>query len=95
MQAINCPCHGISQSTYVCQHIAEGLLRHQRVGFFWTTDDPGNPFPDAWCRACQARVRQTNGEWEGEAAEHLRPKVMCCHCYGIAKTFHMGGNPWS
>jgi hypothetical protein len=78
----------------VCQHIFEGLLRRQRVGFFWAKD-PENPRPDAWCLACNERVRETRGEWVGLAREHLKPKLLCGACYDLAKAFHMGGDPWS
>jgi hypothetical protein len=93
--SIICDMHGPSQRTFVCQHVAEGLLNRERVGFFWTVEGPENPYPDAWCTACEERVRETDGEWEGEALAHLNPQIMCCHCYEVAKTFHMGGDPWS
>jgi hypothetical protein len=66
-----------------------------RVGFFWTTADPENPRPDAWCSACNDQVQVTGGEWVGEALKHLEPKVLCGACYDVAKIFHMGGDPWS
>lgn len=91
---IHCATHGPQPETFVCQHIAEGLLQRERVGFFWTQQDPTNPFPDAWCSACEERVRLTDGEWVGEAGEHLKPKIMCGECYEVAKAFHMGGDPW-
>lgn len=92
---IVCDTHGTAKQTYVCQHVASGLINHQRVGFFWSTYSPDNPHPDAWCYECEARVRKTGGEWEGEALEHLQPKIMCHNCYEVAKIYHMGGNPWS
>lgn len=92
---IKCDQHGVTQSTFVCQHIVEGLLRRERVGFFWTQEDPDNPHPDAWCLACEERACRTGGEWIGEAFQHLGAKVMCTHCYEAAKVFHMGGDPWS
>jgi len=95
METTNCPEHGPQQRTFVCQHIATGLIRHQRVGFWWTREDPGNPRPDAWCSACAERVDATGGEWIGEALAELKPKIMCGACYDHARAFHMGGNPWS
>jgi hypothetical protein len=92
---IECETHGTSKRTYVCQHVATGLQCHERVGFFWTTFDRENPYPDAWCYECEERVKKTGGEWEGEALEQLQAKVLCHHCYEIAKVFHMGGDPWS
>lgn len=79
----------------MCQHIADGLTHRNRVGFFWTTADPGKSRPDAWCRDCEERVRSTGSEWVGEALKNLEPKVLCGACYDAAKQFHMGGDPWS
>jgi len=95
MDTVICKAHGEQQQTFVCQHIAQGLFDKQRVGFFWTTYDPENPRPDAWCSACEERVKLTDGEWVGEAVENLKAKVLCGACYDAAKAFHMGGNPWS
>ena len=95
MNTVGCDIHGSQQSTLVCQHIAESLLSHERVGFFWTTDDPENARPDAWCSSCEERVKATGGEWVDHALEHLQPKVLCGGCYDMAKQFHMGGNPWT
>ena len=95
MTSVTCATHGIQPQTMVCQHIAEGLFKRQRVGFFWTMDDPENARPDAWCVACEQRVRLTDGEWTGQALEHLQPKVLCGACYDLAKLFHLGGDPWS
>jgi hypothetical protein len=95
MTNIRCAVHGIQQETLVCQHIADGLMHRRRVGFFWTTDDPDNSRPDAWCKACDARVRATGGEWIDDTLEQLKPKVLCGACYDLAKEFHIGGDPWS
>lgn len=92
---IVCCTHGEQQRTFVCQHVVTGLREKIRVGFFWTIEDPDNPRPDAYCMECENRVRLTNGEWIGEAEKHLQPQVLCGVCYDTAKTFHMGGNPWS
>ena len=92
---IYCDTHGDADETFVCQHVIEGLIHKERVGFFWTAEDPDNPHPDAWCAECEERVKLTWEEWEGEALEHLKPKILCGECYEVAKTFHMGGNPWS
>jgi len=94
-ETIHCETHGDQQRTLVCQHIIQGLVTKERVGFFWTTYDPENPRPDAWCTECEKRVRVTGGDWVGEAEVHLEPKVLCGACYDQAKIFHMGGNPWS
>ena len=94
-ETIDCDMHGAQSKTFVCQHIAAGLVSRGRVGFFWTTCTPDNPRPDAWCAECAQRVSVTNGEWIGEAERHLKAKILCGACYDVAKTFHMGGDPWS
>lgn len=95
MADVQCSVHGLQQRTFVCQHVAEGLVSRTRVGFFWTEEYPDNPRPDAWCSACNGRVKATDGDWVGEALEHLKPKILCGACYDFAKTFHMGGDPRS
>src|SRR5437867_3023893 len=100
---MSCRYMGISQRQFrrtinpllVFQHIAQGVIMKSRVGFFWTTHDRDNPRPDAWCKACEERVRATGGEWVGEAEAQLDPKVLCGACYDLAKKFHMGEDPWS
>ena len=92
---IMCCTHGEQQETFVCQHIIAGLRNKVRVGFYWSTEDPNNPRPDAYCEECNNRVRLTQGEWVGEALEYANPQILCGACYDAAKIFHMGGDPWS
>lgn len=95
METARCTIHGLQQRTFVCQHIVDGLTDRNRVGFFWSVEQLDNPRPDAWCTACEERVRATDGEWVGLALENLQAKVLCGACYDLAKKFHMGGDPWS
>ena len=95
MAEVKCTIHGLQQRTFVCQHIAQGLVDRKRVGFFWTSDDPENPRPDACCSACQCRVEAPDGEWVDAAQKHLEPKILCGACYDFAKAFHMGEDPRS
>ena len=98
MDTVACKIHGNQQRTFVCQHIVEGLSQGRPVGFFWSIEDRGNPRSDAWCRACNERLRLTGGEWVGEALANLKAKLLCGACYDSAKAFHMAkdqyrGNP--
>jgi hypothetical protein len=95
VERVQCSVHGEQVRTYVCQHIAGGLVSRKRVGWCWANDDPDNPRPDAYCAECNARVVAHGGDWVGEALEHLKPKVLCGACYDVAKQFHMGGDPWA
>lgn len=92
---VRCDTHGSQKEALVCQHILDGLINKKRVGFFWSTESPENPHPDAWCAECQIRVLATGGEWVGDAGDQLGVSVLCGACYDLAKTFHTGGNPWS
>jgi hypothetical protein len=92
IQKVRCQRHGLQPRANVCQHIIDGNWRRERVGFFWTTTQPGNERPDAWCGECEERLRAARGQWTGEALEHVRAKVLCGACYDGAKQFHMGGD---
>src|SRR5690348_16209450 len=37
---VHCETHGEAPRTFVCQHVADGLIKHERVGFFWSIEDP-------------------------------------------------------
>jgi hypothetical protein len=95
VENVRCNVHGLQQRTFVCQHIAEGLSSHKRVGFFATPHAPDTARPDAWCSACEERLRTTGGEWVDQALEHLQAKILCGACYDVARQFHTGGDPWS
>ena len=69
LETVRCEVHGVQQQTLVCQHIVEGLIARQRVGFFWSTYSPDDPRPNAWCSECEGRVRATGGEWIEEALD--------------------------
>ncbi len=87
---IQCNVHGEQETAFVCQHIAASLETRSRVGFCWSAEDDSSR-PDAWCIECNERVKKTNWEWTGEAAEHLGVKLLCGKCYDEAKNFNLGG----
>ena len=88
---IECCEHGKQQSTYVCQHIIETLNDGKPRGFWWA-DDPDNPRPDAWCSKCEAKVQETNGEWDDESKKYAGVKLLCGACYDRAKEINFGKN---
>lgn len=91
MNTVDCPLHGPNKQTFVCGHVMRGLFNQERVGFFWSRNEPEASRPDAWCRECEARVIETGGKWVAEALEKLDAQVLCGRCYDAAKRFHMGG----
>ena len=75
---VRCERHGAQSETFVCQHIATSLSTRRPVGFYWAAEG-GDPRPDAWCWACNERVKATGGEWTGEAADSLGAKGSFAH----------------
>src|SRR5262245_642007 len=86
---VKCETHGVQPETFVCQHVAMSLRTGTPVGFYWAAD-PDNPRPDAWCHACNERVRKTGGEWVGDAAGQLGAKLLCGMCNDRAKRQCLG-----
>src|SRR5688572_29619949 len=83
-RVVKCSEHGVQQATFVCQHIVASLPAGESAGFFWA-QDPDNPRPDAWCRACEERVRATGGEWTEECESLAAVKLLCGACYDRAR----------
>jgi len=78
---VTCGAHGETPATFTCQHVAGGIA----CGFHASGDDPEDAWPDAWCDACDERVRSAGGEWT-EAAEHLAEVgLLCTQCYDAAR----------
>lgn len=86
---IECAEHGTREETFVCQHIAFSLTTRKPVGFFWA-DQTAKDRSDAWCFECNERVKQTGGEWVGEAGRQLGVKLICAGCYDDAKEMALG-----
>ena len=75
--AMDCQRHGLRPKAYVCDH----LLHGEQKGFVTSVDQPGNPYPDAWCLACD-RVRLAHGGvWNQQSEELITVRVVCGGCY--------------
>jgi len=77
---VECSKHGVKPRAYVCEHLFGG---HDQ-GFVASTDDPDNPFPDAWCRACE-QIRLAHGGWSEESEKHISIRLVCGDCYELIK----------
>lgn len=88
-KVIHCIEHGEQQATFVCQHIVQ-TLRDTVPRGFWTSDNPDNPRPDAWCDACEARVQETGGEWDDESEAFAGVSLLCGACYDRAVAINKG-----
>ncbi len=74
-ETVECRQHGTAYQTFVCQHLANGA-GHGFVCF----DDPDNPYPDAWCHACETK-RERAGGWDEESEKAAGITLVCHHCY--------------
>ena len=91
---IECCEHGKQQETFVCQHTVQSLRDHEPRGFWWSSENPDNPRPDARCSKCEDLVNQT-GTWEGKAEKFAGIKILCGACYDNAKKLNFPGvKPW-
>jgi hypothetical protein len=84
IEYVECCEHGKQQQTFECKHVVDSVRDRQAKGFWWSSEQPDNPRPDAWCSECEVLVNK-NGCWEGEAEEFADIKVLCGACYDSAK----------
>lgn len=76
---VNCAQHGERRSTLVCRHLTRG----EKLGFFTAAeDDPENPWPGAWCGACEKLLEEDKG-WSERAREFARVTLVCDKCYEV------------
>jgi hypothetical protein len=73
---IACSAHGQAGETFVCEHLIA------KPGQRWFSDEPTpeNPWPDAWCTACNSFFEE-QGEWNKKNEAHLKIKLLCHLCY--------------
>ena len=76
---LQCARHGVSQKTFVCQHLVKGT----GLGFN-QAEDPDNPRPDAWCDGCDKVLRE-EGEWNDRSEAMAKITLMCAECYDAAE----------
>lgn len=75
-ERLECETHGTAYATYVCEHLAS----QPKQEWFSEEPDGGDPWPDAWCKACDL-VFQAQGEWNEANEKKGRVKVLCHRCY--------------
>jgi hypothetical protein len=86
---VHCDRHGAKREAFVCDHLLYGA----RQGFFHG-DDPGNPYPDAWCHRCeQIRVLHggSDGEWNDKSIALVKIRLVCGDCYEEIKARNVLG----
>lgn len=98
---IDCELHGERRRiTFVCTHIAHGLLDGTSPGFV-TVPEPGEALPLAWCDACETFViTHGDGTWTDDLRGEADFKLLCEDCYAEAKGLAITANrfrslrPW-
>jgi hypothetical protein len=81
---VQCEVHGESPKAYVCIH-----LKDETSGLGFNREDPSekNPFPDAWCDACEV-VRAEHGGWDNVPEGLCKLALLCSECYERAGIRH-------
>jgi hypothetical protein len=86
-RTVHCGRHGDNREAFMCKH----LLHHSRLGFFSDPEEPDNPYPDAWCPACeQERIDHgAAGEFNSDYAR-ANFALVCGECYKEIKAKNVG-----
>jgi hypothetical protein len=81
---VQCEVHGETPKAYVCIHLTD-----EASGLGFNRDDPSeeNPFPDAWCDACEI-IRAEHDGWEKVPEGLLKLALLCSECYERACIRH-------
>jgi hypothetical protein len=73
---IKCATHGEASCTYVCSHLASD----PRQRWYCNYPSEEDPWPDAWCGACEQAFQQ-QGEWNEQNTQNRSVKLLCHSCY--------------
>jgi len=78
-----CGSHGDQVATFVCCHLAREAGKGFHIGV--NPEYPDDPFPDAWCDACDAKVESVGGHWNDESEAFAQITLICSQCYLLAR----------
>lgn len=87
-RTINCVRHGDKREAFVCEHLVSG----GQLGFYYDREDLRNPYPDAWCSACERVRLEHGGTWNDESEALIKVKLVCGDCYQEIKARNLLGN---
>lgn len=78
---IHCATHGETPKAYVCNH-----LPGESYGLGFERDEPSeeDPWPDAWCHACES-LRISHNGWDNVPEDLCKFVVLCSGCYERAR----------
>ena len=83
-ETVDCGVHGRQPISFVCTHIAHGLLDGTTPGFVIAPEDD-HLLPLGWCDECETMVQELGGDWNDEARDRAEFKLLCALCYVEAK----------
>lgn len=74
---VHCSTHGETPKAYVCVH-----LTGESTGLGFNREDSSeeNPFPDAWCDACEV-LQASHGGWDSVPDDEQKIVLVCSECY--------------
>jgi hypothetical protein len=80
-ETMQCDEHGETSKAYVCAH-----LEGEDTGLGFNRNEPSeeNPFPDAWCDACEVIRAEYNG-WDDVPDGMCKIVLFCSECYERAR----------
>ena len=84
VELVDCDSHGQRPITFVCTHIAHALVEGNPSSFLIAPEGP-DPYPLAWCDACDEMVVELGGRWTPEASDCAEFKLLCASCYVEAR----------
>jgi hypothetical protein len=76
---VECAHHGPCIATFTCRHLAHGV----GCGYH-AADALDDPWPDAWCDACEVLMTREGG-WNDASEEFARIQLLCSRCYEGAR----------
>jgi hypothetical protein len=78
---IKCREHSEGIATFICQHL------HINPEQLWFSNPPieEDPWPDAWCSACEALFLEY-GEWNEHSEKKREIVAICHHCYAALRS---------
>jgi hypothetical protein len=90
-EQVRCHQHGIQETTFVCQHLANSLVTRVPAGYNFPGKADNEVHPDAWCNECEIRRHKEGGdggEWAENSNEYLDIKILCAKCYDDMRTLN-------
>ena len=85
MRNVDCQVHCSQGIGLVCEHIAYAVdSDNPRVAFFYGNEED-TARPDAWCKSCEDKLIELNGEYGDRSFDEAGFKIFCQCCWDEAK----------